>query len=72
MIIREKWCDLKTLEKRAWRQDNPDSESVAMRNVFGGKVEIVLSASIIVKHSAVNEVAVGGKLLENEMYNFDT
>ena len=40
---------------------------MAIRNLFVGKVEIKLSASIIAKHSAVNEDAEGGRLLENEM-----
>jgi hypothetical protein len=30
-----------------------------MRNLFVDKVEIILSASIIAKHSAVNEDSVG-------------
>jgi len=34
-----------------------------MRNLFGGKDEIVLSASIITKSSAVNEDAMGGMLI---------
>jgi len=38
-----------------------------MRNLFVGKVEIVLSASIIAKHSAVKEDEVGGRLLEKEI-----
>ena len=62
--MRGERCDLKILEERACRQDK---ESVAMRNLFGGKDDIVLSASIIAKHSAVKEDAVGGKLLEKEM-----
>jgi len=37
-------CDLKILEERACRQNK---ESVVMRNLFGGKCDIVLSASII-------------------------
>lgn len=40
-----------------------------MRNLFGGKDEIILSASIISKYSAVNDDAVGGRLLEKEMWN---
>jgi len=40
---------------------------VAMRNLFGGKEDILLRASIMAKHSAVNDVIVGGRLLENEM-----
>jgi len=34
-----------------------------MRYLFGGKDEIVLSASIIAKRSAVKEDAEGGRLL---------
>jgi hypothetical protein len=40
-----------------------------MRYLFEGKDEIVLSASIIAKHSTVKEDAVGGRLLEKEMWN---
>ena len=40
---------------------------MAMRYLFGGKEEIVLSASIIAMHSAVKEDAVGGRLLEKEI-----
>jgi len=53
-----------TLEESDWRRE---SESVAMKHLFGDKEEIVLSASIIAKHSAVNDEAVGGRLLENKM-----
>jgi hypothetical protein len=38
-----------------------------MRYLFGDKDEIVLSASILAKHSAVKGDAVGGRLLEKEM-----
>jgi hypothetical protein len=38
-----------------------------MRYLFKGKDEIVLSASIIAKHSAVKEDAVRGRLLEKKM-----
>jgi len=38
-----------------------------MRNLIGGKDEIVFIALIIAKHSAVNEDAVGGMLLEKDM-----
>jgi len=38
-----------------------------MRNLFGDKEEIVLSASIVAKHSTVNDEAVGGRLLEKEI-----
>jgi len=38
-----------------------------MRYLLEGKDEIVLSASIIAKHSAVKDDAVGGRLLEKEM-----
>jgi len=57
---------LKTVEQRAWRQE---SEPVAMRNLFVGKFENILSASIMAKHSAVKEDVVGGRLLEKEMWN---
>ena len=40
---------------------------MAIKNLFVGKVEIILSAFIIAKHSAVNEDAVGGRLLEREI-----
>lgn len=40
-----------------------------MRNLFGGKENILLRASIIAKHSAVNDDVVGGRLLEKEMRN---
>lgn len=66
IIIRGQRCKLKTLEERAWRQD---CESLAMKNLFGGKDKIVLSASIIAKHSAMNNDAVGGRLLEKEMWS---
>jgi len=59
IIIGER-CELKALEERAGRQD---SESVAMRYLFGGKEEILLRASIMTKHSAVNEDVVCGRLL---------
>lgn len=64
VIMRGEGCELKTLEERPWRQDK---ESVAMRYLFGGKDEIVLSASIIARHSAVKEEEEGGRLLEKEM-----
>jgi len=51
---------LNILEESVWKQE---SESVAMRNLFGDKEEIVLSASVIAKHLAVNDKAVGGRLL---------
>lgn len=38
-----------------------------MRNLFGVKNKIVLSASIIVKHWAVNDDAVSSRLLKKEM-----
>jgi hypothetical protein len=38
-----------------------------MRYLFGGKDEIVLSVSVIAKHSAVKKDAVRGRLLEKEM-----
>lgn len=38
-----------------------------MRNVFGGKNDIILSALIIAKHSVVNNDAVVGRILEKEM-----
>jgi len=64
VIMRGEGCELKTLEERAWRQDR---ESVTTRYLFGGNDEIVLSASIIAKHSAVKEDEVGGRLLEKEI-----
>lgn len=38
-----------------------------MRNLFGGKGDILLRASIMAKRSAMNDVIVGGRLLENEI-----
>ena len=40
-----------------------------MINLFVGKVKTILIASIMAKHSAVNEDAMGGRLLEKEMWN---
>jgi hypothetical protein len=40
---------------------------VTIRNLPIGKVETILSASIIAKHFAANEDAVGERLLEKEM-----
>jgi len=66
LIIRGEGWELNTLEERAWRQE---SESVVIRNLFGDMEEIVLSASIIAKHSAVHDDAVGDRLLAKEMWN---
>lgn len=44
-----------------------ESVAITMKNLLGGKDEIVSSVSIIEKHSAVNEDDVGGRLLEKEM-----
>lgn len=51
---------------RAWRQE---SESLAIRNLFGGKEDILLKASVMAKRSAVNDGVMGGSLLEKEMWN---
>ncbi|KAL4119466.1 hypothetical protein QTP88_012273 [Uroleucon formosanum] len=58
--------ELKTLEERDCRHE---SESVAIRNLLGGSVDISLSASMIAKHSAVYEEAVDGRLLVKEICN---
>jgi hypothetical protein len=52
VIMRGEICDLKTLEGRTWWQDK---ESVVMRNLFGSKNNIVLSASFIAKYSFMKE-----------------
>jgi len=58
--------DLNTLEERDWRQE---SESVAIRNLLGCKVDMSWSDSTMAKHSAVNEEAVGGRLLVKEIHS---
>lgn len=62
---KEKKFDLKELESRDWRDD---TESKVIRNLFGGREEIKVSASIIAYNSAVKEEEVSDKFLINEMY----
>lgn len=57
---------MKTLEERDCRQE---SESVAIRNLLGSRVEISLSTLMITKHSAVYEEAIDGRLLVKEISN---
>jgi len=64
-------CELNILEERSCRLDK---ESVTMRNFYGVKVDIILRASKMVKHSALynegeGEVCLVGKCV-NRHYTY--